>query len=98
MEMRACARLCAVAVVLTATALSRGAVVLSDNFDDGNDDGWSRLDANGDRHNEGFGGYTDFDAGTGAYRIRAFPGPTLQSPSRALAYRAGQSYGDFQVS
>lgn len=99
MAIRACARLCAVAAVLAGAASSRGAVVLSDNFEDGDDD-WTRVDPNDERfsNGEGNGGYTHFDAGSGAYRIRAFPGPIPQSPSRALAYRADHSYGDFQVS
>ena len=100
MKVHAWVRLCAVAALLAGAGASSGAVVISDNFDDGNDAGWTRVDPNNDQFNEGQPNslYGSFDASSGAYRIQALAGPVPQSPTRAAAYRGDQTYGDFRVS
>src|SRR5688500_7163386 len=73
------------------------APIVSDDFNDGNDDGWTRFDPNLVSLQGIPGQFASFDASGNAYRIQSFSSGFPSSPSRAFAYRADQAYTDFRV-
>jgi hypothetical protein len=85
----ACAPLLAIALLLSAT----GARAQSDDFNDGNDNGWNRYDPLA-----GFGLRAEYSFPNGGYRIRT-PYTTGQAanPGRAGTVRP-EMYSDFYVS
>ena len=78
-------------------AAAGAAPILSDDFNDGNDDGWTYFDPNLVMLDGIPGQYTSFDASTNAYRIQSFSSRFPSSPSRAWTYRADQAYTDFHI-
>jgi len=80
--------------VLLATQTA-SAQLFMDDFNDGNDDGWTRFDPL-----RPFGAPpADFTFPDGGYRIKAGPSPNPQTlgVSRAGSYRADFQYADFAV-
>lgn len=80
--------------VLLATQTA-SAQLFMDDFNDGNDDGWTRFDPL-----RPFGAPpADFTFPDGGYRIKAGPSPNPQTlgVSRAASYRADFQYADFAV-
>ncbi len=64
-----------------------------DDFDDGNDDGWTRFDP---LNSAGVAGPVEFSFPNGAYRLVApVPAVGAAGPARAFTYLAGQEYTDF---
>ncbi len=67
----------------------------TDDFNDGNDTGWTRLDPIGEIINSPYAGY---QVQSGLYRLSCDPTPDPQAgPARVASYRADQVYGDFLV-
>lgn len=73
------------------------ALAQSDNFDDGNDNGWTRYDPLGVL---GAGPRAVFSFPSGAYQISALTSPSVAQagPARAGAFRTDVSYTDFYIS
>jgi hypothetical protein len=80
---------------LLSLATGPGAQAQTDDFNDGNDTGWTRYDPLA-----GFGAPATFSFPGGGYRIQAgvSPNPGLLGPGRAGSVRTDQSYSDFSVS
>lgn len=78
-------------------AAAGAAPILSDNFNDGNDDGWTHFDPNAVMLDGIPGQFTSYDASGNAYRIQSFSSGFRTSPSRAWAYRADHAYTDFHI-
>ena len=79
-------------------AVSRVAFGQQDDFDDGDDLGWMRVDLLGDL---GAGEITSFQSADGEYRIKGgeSPSPSEVGPSRGAAFRSEVIYeSDFFVS
>jgi hypothetical protein len=67
----------------------------SDDFNDGNDSGWTRLDAIGQVLGSPFAGY---QVQSGLYRLSCDPTPDPQlGPARLASYRADRIYSSFVV-
>src|SRR5262245_32353291 len=62
--------LCLVLVAMTTVAAGGGGAILIDNFNDGNDDGWSRMDLTAGTP----WGPATYDASSGEYLLET-PGP-----------------------
>src|SRR5438045_8216546 len=73
-----------VLVLFFISSLPRGIQAQSDDFNDGNDNGWTRYDPLGDA---GVGPQATFTFPDGGYRIRATKSPLL--PAQAGVARAG---------
>lgn len=92
--------LCSQFLALSFSFLCFGAVhrssAQSDNFDDGNDNGWTQLSP---LSGFGAGGTWSFPGGN-SYRIQAPPSPNEDKlgPARAGSYREDATYTDFYVS
>lgn len=82
-------------VLTIATALAPVCLGQSDNFDDGNDDGWTRYDPQGTL---GQGPQASYFFTNGGYRIQAHRDPALAQtgPARAGSYRTNE-YSDFEI-
>ena len=66
-----------------------------DDFNDGNDNGWTRLDPIGLALNSP---YALYQVQSGLYQLSCDPTPDAQlGPARVASYRAGQVYGSFVV-
>lgn len=85
--------LCSLAVLLTAAT---SVVAQSDDFNDGNDTGWTRLDVLAP-FNGGQG--AEFNFPNGGYQIVAYLSPDSGNlgPGRAFSLRSGVTYTDFYV-
>ena len=88
------ARLVALTLFLAGLAGISNALAQSDDFNDGNDTGWTRYDPL-----SAFGAPATFSFPSGGYRIQsaASPNPGLLGPGRAGSLRNDQSYSDFAV-
>lgn len=82
----------------TAALAVSSALAQSDNFDDGNDAGWTRYDP----ISVAISGppFASFTFPSGAYRIAALPSPNpgALGPARAGSFRTDVSYSDFYMS
>ncbi len=84
--------------IITTMLLAAGsALAQSDNFDDGNDDGWTRYDPLGVL---GAGPRAAFSFPSGAYQVSALTSPSVAQagPARAGAFRTDVNYTDFYIS
>lgn len=83
------------AALVVGLLLSGPALGQSDDFNDGNDHGWTRYDPIGSV----FGSIATFSFPNGAYRIRTAPSPapTQVGPGRAGSLRLDVTYTDFFV-
>ena len=88
------ALLAAVVVVLWGSGAD-AAVAVADDFNDGNDTGWTRYSPLG-----GLGAAGEFSFPDGGYRIQAppSPAPSLAGPARAGSFREADSYSSFYTS
>ena len=93
--------ICAQSIAVLSLCLLGGAVeaapIISDDFNDGNDNGWTQFDPNRTLFEGVAGQYASFDASANVYRIQSFGSDSVGSPSRAASYRADQTYTDFRI-
>lgn len=84
------------AFILT-SSLSQGATI-ADDFNDGNDSGWTRYDPIGTATSGAMSSTFSFPGGN-SYRVQAVasPDPVLLGPARAGAYRADSATSNFTV-
>jgi len=87
------ARLVVLGLFLAGLGVSN-ALAQTDDFNDGNDTGWTRYDPLST-----FAGPSTFSFPSGGYRIQsaASPNPGLLGPGRAGSVRNDQSYSDFAI-
>jgi hypothetical protein len=97
MTHRTCAQLFVGVFLGLLVGAAEAAPILSDDFNDGNDDGWTQFDPNRVVLEGVPGQYVNFDTAGGAYRIQSFSSGYGTSPSRGMAYRADQTFTAFRV-
>lgn len=86
----------AMALLFTSATLLPAAQLIADDFNDGNDNGWSRYDPLGGL---GVGPRATFTLVNGSYQIQALVSPNAAAagPGRAGSYRSGVNFADFYV-
>jgi hypothetical protein len=84
-------------IIPTMLLAAGSALAQSDNFDDGNDAGWTRYDPLGGL---GAGPRVEFTFPNGGYRISALvsPAPGAAGPARGGSFRTDVSYSNFYMS